>query len=63
MEEAVEEGAEEGAEEAEEEAPRQEEQPQEEEEIRNSSERNHLPSMETDKMSTGFCQTSKDTYP
>ena len=33
------------------EVPQPEEQPQEEEEIRNSSEQNHLPSAETDKMS------------
>ena len=53
---AVEEEAAEEEEEGEEEEAKQQEQPQEEE-TRNSLERSHPPSVETDKMSTASCQT------
>ena len=56
--------AEEAEEEVEAEAPQQEEQQlQEEEEMRNSSERNHLPSMEIGKTSTDSSRISRDTCP
>ena len=52
------------AEAAEEEEQRQvEEQRQQGEEMRNSSEQNHLPSMEIDKTSTDSSQTFKGTCP
>ena len=61
-EEVAEEVAEEAAEEAEEEGQRQVQRRQEEE-MRNSSEQNHLPSMGIDKTSTGSSQTFKGTCP
>ena len=49
--------------EAAEEVQQPQEQPQEEEEIRNSSERNHPPLAEIDKTSTDSYQTFLDIYP
>ena len=49
--------------EVEEEAKQQEEAKRQEEEIRNSLGRSHLPSVETDKMSTVSCRISWDIYP